>query len=178
MNREIEILKRIFSDVCINDTLDSICEGERMKRQIRHATVNDEDMLVLRLDRNDRGLDPFPYLRCSVDGGYEGIKRICDYVIFVSFEKVLFVLLIEMKIGNESPREQLTQSELLIHFVFQRARKVGVSGLGNNVIIRKIGVSDAAGRRDTLNRGEVRYDKDGFAKLYHAKSLCLEYLLH
>lgn len=177
MSAEIEAIRQIFNDAFINDSSEFIEEAqEGMKRIIHKGSIDDEDIAIYRLDQNGKRIDMFPYLKKSRDSKLVGMKRICDFVIFVSDSSNLYVLLIEMKKGKESPQEQLDVTVPLIHFVFNRAKTLGYWQTG--YIIRKIGISDCSGKRDTMNRGEIIYDDNDYVKLYEGKRIYLERFLH
>ncbi len=180
MSKTIEILKRIFSDSFVEASHDSISEAkEVMARKINKGGILDEDILICRLDQEGGSnyTDPFPYLKGdSVNHGLRGMKRVSDYVMFVDKDDVLFVLLIELKKGKASPREQLDVTEPLIDFIFNRAKIL--NHLGDiNYEVRKIGITDEVGKRTTSDKGEIIYD-DKFVKLYKNRYIYLRKLLH
>lgn len=177
MSAEIEAIRQLFNNSFINDSSVFIEETqEGMKRIIHKGHIDDEDLAIYRLDQNGKGIDLFPYLKKSRDSKLIGMNRVCDFVIFVSDSSNLYVLLIEMKKGKESPQEQLNVTVPLINFVFERARILGY--WQKDYIIRKIGISDCAGKRDTMNRGEIIYNENNYVKLYEGKRIYLERFLH
>ena len=180
MSKIIEIINKIFDERFIQTSHDSISEPkEKMKRRILKGGIIDEKILICHLDieRNAQVSDLFPYLRGdSLNHGFKGMKRVCDYAIFVEEEETLFVLLIELKKGKESSREQLEVSEPLIDFIFSRARIL--KHLNTNYTVRKIGITDVVEKKETINRGEVIYDENNYTKLYNSNILYLRKLLH
>ena len=178
MSKTIEILNKIFDDRCIVTSHDTISEPkEGMSRDIFNHVVDDDDLLICRLDQE--GSDPFPYLKGdSVSHGLKGMKRISDYAVFVDKDNRLFVLLFELKKGKDSPQEQLDVTEPLIDFIFNRAKILKHIDQNIEYNVRKIGITDEVGKRCTSDRGEVIYDNNNYVKLYKNKAIYLQHLLH
>jgi len=177
MSVEIDTVNRIFSDAFKNDS-DGFLEeeGENMRRKLIKRGVDDREISIFRLDQNNNKIDIFPYLKSRRGGGINGLKRICDFVIFVFHANKLFVLLIEMKKGRGDPKEQLDLTVPLIEFIFNR---VEILGLGKTeYTIRKIGISDRVGKRTTSYRGLVQYDGNNYVKLDKNEYLYINELLH
>ncbi len=178
METEIDIIHRIFNDNYKNESLDVIREdNEHMQRVLYRGSINDDSIAIYRLDLNGVHLDMFPYLKGDSEvHGLKGMKRVCDFVLFVLHRGELFVLLIEMKKGKDSPLEQLQVSEPLIDFIFSRAKLLNY--LTSDYKVRKIGITDIVDKRKTSERGEVIYDENNYVKLYANKRIYLERLLH
>lgn len=179
MSKVIETLTRIFDPRFIEPSHIAIEEpAERMRRLIhRGSNLPDDNMMVCRLDQNIQVPDIFPYLRGdSADHGLKGMKRICDYAIFVDTGEILYVLLIEMKKGDDSPQEQLNVTEPLIDFIFRRAKIL--KHLDVNYEIRKIGITDKADKRKTSDRGSTEYNANRYVKLYCNSRIYLQRMLH
>lgn len=181
MSKVIDILTRLFDDKFIEKSHITIDEpAEKMSRLIlKSPSLPDENILVCRLDQNQnpKVTDMFPYLRGdSTARGLKGMKRICDYAIFVDKGNKVFVLLIEMKKGDDSPQEQLNVTEPLIEFIFERARIL--KHLVVDYEIRKIGITDKAEKRTTSDRGDTDYNQDKYVKLYQNKRFYLHRMLH
>lgn len=178
MSKVIEILNRIFDSRFIKGSTTIIDEpAEGMSRTLLMGNgISQEDILLCRLDQGD-GIDMFPFLRGnSTSKGLKGMKRICDYAIFVDKDNVLYVLLIELKKGDESPLEQLNVTEPLIDFIFKRAKLL--NHLDVNYEVRKIGITDKADKRRTSDRGNINYNEDRYVKLYSNKKFYLQRMLH
>ena len=178
MGTEIDIIQKIFNDNYKNASLDVIREEkENMERSLMKGRIEDEDIAIYRLDQNGNSSDMFPYLKGDSNiHGLKGMKRICDFVIFVLHGGELFVLLIEMKKGKDSPFEQLQVTEPFIDFIFNRAKLLKY--WNSNYKVRKIGITDCAEKRTTSDRGEIVYDENNYVKLYANKRIYLERLLH
>lgn len=180
MSKTIETLTKIFNDHYIETLHDTISEPkEGMSREIYNHVIDDEDILICRLDQegNTTVGDPFPYIKGdSVNHGLRGMKRISDYAVFVDKDDKLFVLLFELKKGKDSPQEQLDVTEPLIEFIFNRAKIL--KHLDVKYELRKIGITDEVCKRSTSDRGEVVYDGNRFVKLYKDKRIYLSRLLH
>ena len=180
MSKVIQLLKKLFDDRFIEADSTTISEpSEGMSRVLyRGNGIPDDDMLVCRLDqdRNPQVKDLFPYLRKSgVSGGLKGMRRICDYAVFVDYSGVLYVLLVELKKGDDSPQEQLNLTEPLISFIFERAKIL--NHFVGSYEIRKVGISDVSDKRRTSYRGDIVYE-NGYTKLYSGKKVYLLRLLH
>ena len=182
MSKTIETLNKIFNDCYIETSHDTISEPkEGMSREIFNHTINDEDILICRLDqegnaKNAKVSEPFPYIKGdSSNPGLRGMKRISDYAMFVDKDDELFVLLFELKKGKDSPQEQLDVTEPLIDFIFKRAKIL--KHLDVEYKVRKIGITDEVGKRSTADRGEVVY-KNNYVKLFRSKYIYLQHLLH
>lgn len=181
MSKVIDILTRMFDDRFIEKSHYIIEEpAENMSRLIHKGSdLPDENILVCRLDQNQNPqvTDLFPYLRGdSGHIGLKGMKRICDFAIFVDKDDKVFVLLIEMKKGDESPQEQLNVTEPLMVFLFERAKIL--KHLVVDYEIRKIGITDKAEKRTTSDRGDVEYNDNQYVKLYQNKRFYLQRMLH
>lgn len=177
MSDKISIIRKLFSDLYVNDSLDEIEESEvDMRRRLKKGHITNDNIIIFRLDQNSKGLDPFPYLKKAEDSGFKGMKRICDFVIFVSNAGDVYALLIEMKKGKDSPVEQLELSVPFLDMVFNRARLL--KHWDSSIIIRKIGITDEVGKRTTMDKGEVKYNENNYVKLYKGTTLYLERMLH
>lgn len=178
MSKTIEILNNIFDERYIVTTHDTISEPkEGMSRDIFNHVVDDDDILICRLDQE--GCDPFPYIKGdSVSHGLKGMKRISDYAFFVDKDNKLFVLLFELKKGKESPQEQLEVTVPLINFIINRAKILNHLDQNIEYEVRKIGITDEVGKRSTADRGEVVYNDNKYVKLYKNKTIYLQHLLH
>lgn len=177
MSKVIEILNRIFDSRFIVESPSTIEEpSEGMSRTFfKGRNLQDDDVLVCRLDQG--GIDMFPFLRGkSIPMGLKGMKRICDYAIFVDKEELLYVLLVELKKGDDSPQEQLNVTVPLIDFIFERAKIL--NHLQVDYKIRKIGITDKADKRPTSDRGNINYNEDDYVKLYLNKFFYLQRMLH
>jgi len=183
MSKLINILYKIFDDHYIVKSPKTIDEpSEKMSRVLCKGNgIPDDNILVCRLDQehNQKMKDPFPYLRGSKMRpvmGLKGMKRICDYVIFVDKDDKLYVLLVELKKGDESPQEQLNLTEPLIDFIFKRAFILDY--LHVEYVIRKIGITDEPDKRRTSYRGSIDYNEDNYVKLYSNRNFFVQRMLH
>lgn len=180
MSKTIEILNNIFDPRFIEDSHETISEqSEGMTRYINKGSLSDEDILICRLDQGDHlRVDLFPYIMGnSSHKGLRGMKRICDYAIFVDKDEKLFILLFELKKGKKTPKEQLDVTVPLIEFIFKRANIL--KHLDNiSYEVRKIGITDEVGKRTTADRGEVLYDDNKFTQIYKSKRIDLKRFLH
>ena len=115
--------------------------------------------------------DIFPFLAKNKD-----VHSMCDYIIFCQEKKKLFILLIELKKGNNEVMTQLKAGKCLAQFIvstLNRVEKLNIKpeirliSIRNNNIVRK-GASHCKG---------VEYDKDCFYT-FHGKNFFIKEFLH
>ncbi len=80
-------------------------------------------------------LDLFPFFENK-----EGLKKICDYVMFVFHNDKTFVFVIELKSGGNQVSRQLEATELFMNFILKSAQRIGIK-IGKP-IIKKIRISN------------------------------------
>lgn len=174
MSNAIDQLKRVFNDRCVPKSQSLLLEPkENMTRSLFLGDLDQKDILICRLDPDSMEL--FPYLKKSNLGGLKGMRSICDYIVFVEKKSTLFVLLIELKKGKDSPIKQLELSEPFIEFILARASIMKHLCVKHE--IRKIGISDIPEKRTTSFRGNLVYDNN-YLKLYKGNKVYLQKLLH
>ena len=89
-------------------------------------------------DKKTKPIDIFPFFTTE-----KNLKRICDYILFVQKEELLYGLAIELKSGDSS-RQQLEAAEEFIRFIFSSAKRISSEEPKidwNNTKIKKIRIS-------------------------------------
>lgn len=130
------------------------------QRAVEHA--------LFRFDPNE--IDFFPYF-----SDVSGLKKICDYFLFVEKDDYLYVFVIELK-GRGSAQKQLLASEEFVKYILNSARRIG-RYLNENIAIRRIRISDNKIRkRKTNDRNDFDYI-DNYCD-YPYQTFYLEPLMH
>lgn len=107
-----------------------------MKLNIVNHRLN---YLLYKLD-NSKG-ELFPYFSDK-----SGLKKFCDYLLFVEENNYLYLFLIELKRGTISATKQLKASNCFAEFLFDTARRIGLE-ISGNLEIRKIRISEERTRK-------------------------------
>jgi hypothetical protein len=75
------------------------------------------------------------------DTGISGLKKMCDFILFAEDEReILYVFLIELKLGTDSAMKQLNAAKEFVQFIINSALRVGKEI--SDYKIRKIRISD------------------------------------
>ena len=99
--------------------------------------------------------DLFPYF-----SKLSGLKKICDYILFAEEGNILFVFLIELKLGTANARPQLLASKTFIDYVTESARRIGKS-LTSEVCCRLIRIPNKKITKGKRNAKEdIEYDRN------------------
>ena len=163
---QLELIKTLLHDTYLE-------KGEYAKNLIerddstgktimtRSIVADKIDYLLYRYDPNEVKI--FPYFADK-----SGLKKICDYILFTEEEQHLTILLIELKLGTESARNQLIASECLAEFMLSSAKRVNIE-LTENISIKKIKVSDerAKKRNRKTKPGSLKYDENNIINYDH-----------
>jgi hypothetical protein len=89
--------------------------------EMRRTIHNHRDLnyILFRFDPDKVNL--FPYFN-----QLSGLKKICDYVMFVEEGSNLYILVIELKLGRESASRQLEASKCFIDFIMCSGKRIGM----------------------------------------------------
>lgn len=147
---------------------------EESKQAGKHTcTIIDtgvEHYLAYRYDLEERDFLPF-YNKDYNDEGRgivvenptpSGLLKFCDYILLVALRDKLYVILVEMKSGdNTGARLQLAASETFIDYVKASAERIktmcGYDDFDTrNIILRKVLLKPALKSRPTTNIGKRR----------------------
>lgn len=160
---KIDLVKNILADKFIVSK-DKLVEDNIMERNIvHHHDISDYELY--RFDPDNE--DIFPFFKETKD-----LKKICDYILLAEQGKNLFILLIEMKLGNKSPHKQLNATELFVKYILKSAERIDCKI--EDCHIRKIRICDK--KRQTKPK-ELEYDKDYFLDYNTTKDFRIKELL-
>jgi hypothetical protein len=112
-----------------------------MRREL--ISKPDISFLLTRFDPNQVTLFPY-FLQTS------GLRKICDYLLFVVENNQFYIILIELKYGTESATKQLESTEIFAKFLIDSGKKIKLDFPENYNII-KVRVSEERARN--RNRG-------------------------
>lgn len=125
---ELEKIQEAFHDNChFHDKIliERFADNTSMSRRICDGGYN---YFIVRLEtQNNKAW--YPYFKTG-----HGLNSICDFIIFVESSEEIFVLLVEMKLGSESPQRQLDYSENFVKFVLRRMMLTNKLTLGKPVL--------------------------------------------
>lgn len=174
---KIDLVKSILADSFIDPAQDKLIEDKScdkvnpfvMKRNIVSHHDIDEHILY-RFDPDK--VDIFPFFKNRTTD----LKKICDYILFVEQGKSLFILLIEMKLGNISSRKQLDASEMFINYILESANRVNHKI--SDYHIRKIRICEhkSKGKRNTKPK-DLEYDQNYYLDYNAIKDFRIKELL-
>lgn len=172
---QLENLKKIFieeviikSESLIEKGKDHLGNDFSMKRNIRsHRGI---DYLLFRLDPNK--IKPFPYFNKDI-----GLSKICDYIMFVQKSNTLFVILIELKLGNDSATEQLLASEEFSIFIINSCKRVGLI-LTEDIRYKKVKISESALTRPKTSENMCKIDENNIIHYNHKNEFQIMEILH
>lgn len=178
MNNEIDKINYIIETkflcedktVILESSLNSKGNRFYMKRNIvGHKSLVYE---IYRFDPDNNNL--FPYF-----SDIRGLKKICDYVIFVEDSKSLFIFLIELKKKSGSPERQLNISEDFIMFILNRAKSINCE-INKSINIRKLGIKDSqmSQKRVTTYYRDFCYNKNLYSLIQSKSDLRLFQLIN
>lgn len=110
---------------------------------------------IVKTTKGGKAIDLQPYFTNS-----EGVKKMCDYFLFCWEKGKLFVLLIELKQGEEQVTKQLEAGKVFATFLVSTLNRV--EKLNIKPVIRKISVQDSHIIRKGTSMKSVVYDKNSF----------------
>ncbi len=87
----------------------------------------------------------------------KGLCKVCDYMIFAEVNKKIFVLIIELKVGQQGTFPQLNAGECFVEFLKLTIKRVCGNDLNLNV--RKISIREFQRKKKTKVR-DIEYDSD------------------
>ncbi len=152
--KQLDFIKPIINNKFIDDNkyLREIGDGFVMELEIVSHKKGLEYVLY-KFDPNQ--IDLFPFFT-----DISGLKKICDYFLFVQEGSVLYVLLIELKKGTKSAYQQLNASEVFANFIIESAARIQSEFKKQVIEIRKIRISDKRAKKTTKPKTLV-YDENG-----------------
>lgn len=114
-----------------------------------------------------KGLFPF------FNRGEVGVTKICDYIIFTEQAGTLFILLIELKKGNDNVTKQLKAGKCFAEFIISTLNRVYLQKIIPE--IRQISVREIK-IRPKQKQKPIEYDDDNFHTFCNSKFRIKSYL--
>jgi len=111
-------------------------------------------LTLYRFDPNKENIFPF------FEKGME-LRIICDYILLADYNEVLYVLLIELKKGNEPAKKQLNATEEFMLYIIASALRIKKEIDRDKIYIRKIRISECRRTRKT-KIGNIEYDENNY----------------
>jgi hypothetical protein len=174
---QIDKIKKILSDKFLASDQTALCEENtdaqgkpfRMNRTI--ISSSEIEYVLYKFDAAKT--DIFPYFK---DKSIEGLKKICDYVLFAEFGRSVYILLIELKLGTESAQEQLNATTLFVEYILKNAERV--KHQIQDYHIRKIRISEikSKGKRVTKTK-DLEYDANAYLEYNTVKDFRIRELV-
>lgn len=94
-----------------------------------------------------------------------GVCRVCDYLIFVKRDAHFFVLIVELKRGDQQTMPQLDAGECFVDYVISTMNRVNKQNV--KATIRKISIQEFRIKKKKTKMKEIEYDEYNH---YHLKS--------
>ena len=171
-NSQLDLIKTLLHDNCLAKGNDAkiLIEKDRNGKVIMQRPIIDGKIKYLLYRFDPDQIKMFPYLADE-----SGLKKICDYILFAEEGNNLHILLIELKHGTESARNQLIASECFIDFIFKSAKRIGFE-FAEKQYIKKIRVSEerAKKRNRKTKPGLITSDENEILNYDHADVFRIE----
>jgi len=160
VNSKLELVRTILHDKYLSTNQKELFEKNKDAKgndfEMRKKIVPAKDTSYLLYQFNPDKENIFPFFK-----EVKGIKKICDYILFVEEKSSLFIFLIELKLGKLSPHGQLNASECFVKFIISTAKRLNIN-LEDDVFIRKIGISEYKSNKQRTKKEALVYDKNYF----------------
>lgn len=173
---QLDLVITLLENKYIDDSTILIEKGKsngiafEMKRKIYCR----RDIHYLLFRYNTDKIELFPYF-----SKVSGLKKMCDYLLFVEEGQNLYICLIELKFGTESATNQLNASECFATFLLNTAQRIGIT-LTPNIYMRKIRISEERAKkrnRPTKNQ-DLTPDENGIINYDHSDIFRIETVLY
>lgn len=169
----IEILQNILHAGYKHPTQDVIeeinknCKGKKFIQQYKieqdGAAV---DYLLYRYD--DTALPFFKKV--------EGLKKMCDYILFTEWNNKLRVFAIELKQTNDSALPQLEAASEFVNYIVKSAKRVGFE-IDQSFYMRKIRICDSKVKKNKIKVSDrIQFDNNGYCD-YQLSTLHIDQLV-
>lgn len=189
-NKQLELIQTLLNDAYLqkNDDAKFLQEKENVKSKILEEDKPKAKIMMQREIKTHEGLE---YLLYKFDEGKKelfpfffsksGNKRICDYFLFVEEKELLYVFVIELKLGaTVAATNQLEAAECFAEFIVKSAQRLN-AGFSSNFIIRKIRICEERGKqaqkRLTKVKPLVEFNENGIINYDHFKGFMIKYVL-
>jgi len=166
-----EILHAKFRPKDQNQIIEENTDNKGMKFRVSYPIISGNlDYVLYRLNPDD--VDVFPFF-----SQVSGLKKICDYILFVEESTYLYIFLIELKLSPISAKKQLLASKEFANFIINSSRRIG-KVLNEPITIRMIRICDSKIKKRKTNEEKViEYDNDMYCD-YQYRNVRLKHLTH
>jgi len=110
---------------------------------------------VVKLRKSDKSIDLLPFFKANA-----GVKSMCDYFLFCWDRGKLYVLLIELKQGEEQVTRQLSAGNCFASFIVNTLNRVENTSI--SPVIRRISIRDFYINRKGTSMKPVVYNDESF----------------
>ena len=119
----------------------------------------------------DSKIDVFPFFKTNVSG----VKKMCDYVLFIEENQNLHIFLVELKKGAESANKQLLSGESFANFIIETVRRINPETQidTKKTYFRKIRICESKSKKQTLKM-EIVEQKNGIIDHIHPNCFYLK----
>lgn len=124
---------------------------------------------VVKHNKSNKSVDLQPYFKANT-----GVKSMCDYFLFCWEKGKLYVLLIELKQGEEQVTRQLSAGSIFAVYLINTLNCV--ENITIEPVIRKISVRDYHINRKGTSMKPVVYDNQSFCTFGGSEFQLLEFL--
>lgn len=105
----------------------------------------------------------------------QGVKSMCDYVMFCSCNSEFYILLVELKTGKEQKKPQLLAGKCLVKYIIDTYNRVYATNIAPK--IRLIGISEKFFiKKGGTKTKAVVYDSDGYVN-FEGNAFCIREFL-
>ena len=104
------------------------------------------------------------------------VHSMCDYILFCQEKKRLFILLIELKKGNNEVMTQLKAGKCFAQFIISTLNRVEKLNIKPEIRLISIRNNNVV-RKGASHCKDVEYDKDYF-HTFHGKNFFIKEFLH
>ncbi len=151
--------------------------GKTGEISCRICTSKNEQILLCNFDQEGENYRLFPYFQEK-----QGLVSMCDYILFVEYDDIMFIFLIELKDSAHHSKKQTIISQTFAEFLINRIQAISDEAcFSKPVEFRKIGIKSGCSKMTTKGYATLTYDRDGYTvlpdyhKFYIKKMKNLEY---
>lgn len=95
------------------------------------------------------------------------LKKMCDYILFAQEGGFLYIFVIELKLGNESAKKQLSAAKEFVQFIINSASRIGKE-IDQNYKIRKVRICDEMIKKKKLKLDKsIIFDENDYCEYPH-----------
>lgn len=124
---------------------------------------------IVKQNKSSKAVDLQPYFNAN-----KGVKSMCDYFLFCWEKGQLFILLIELKQGEEQVTHQLSAGSVFAEYIVSTLNRV--ENITINPVIRKISIRDYHIYRKGTSMKSIVYNKESFCTFEGSTFQLLEFL--